>query len=65
MDLSTMSYEVADGVAHVRFTNPDGANAVSPTFSRDLRAVTLDEVNAALAEVLTPAAVVAEVGPAD
>jgi len=30
-----------------------------------LRAVTLDEVNAALAEVLTPAAVVAEVGPAD
>ena len=42
MDLSTMSYEVADGVAHVRFTNPDGANAVSPTFSRDLRAVTLE-----------------------
>lgn len=42
MDLSTMSYEVHDGVAYVRFTNPDGANAVSPAFSRDLRAVTLE-----------------------
>ena len=42
MDLTTLSYEVRDGVAHVRFTNPGGANAVSPTFSRDLRAVTLE-----------------------
>lgn len=34
-----MSYEVRDGVAHVRFTRPEGANAVSPAFARDLRAV--------------------------
>mgnify|MGYP001821518257 FL=1 len=34
-----MSYEVRDGVAHVRFTNAAGANAVNPAFSADLRAV--------------------------
>ncbi|HEY5662880.1 MAG TPA: enoyl-CoA hydratase/isomerase family protein [Ilumatobacter sp.] len=39
MDLTTMSYEVRDRVAHVRFTRPEGANAVSPAFSADLRAV--------------------------
>jgi 2-(1,2-epoxy-1,2-dihydrophenyl)acetyl-CoA isomerase len=39
MDLSTMTYAVRDGVAHVRFTRPEGANAVNPSFSADLRAV--------------------------
>ena len=39
MDLTTMTYEVRDRVAHVRFTRPEGANAVSPTFSADLRSV--------------------------
>jgi 2-(1,2-epoxy-1,2-dihydrophenyl)acetyl-CoA isomerase len=39
MDLTTMTYEVRDRVAHVRFTRPEGANAVNPAFSRDLRAV--------------------------
>jgi len=39
MDLSTMTYEVRDHVAHVRFTRPEGANAVNPAFSSDLRAV--------------------------
>ncbi len=36
-----MTYEVRDKVAHVRFTRPEGANAVSPAFSADLRAVML------------------------
>jgi len=39
MDLTTMTYEVTNGVAHVRFTRPKGANAVNPAFSADLRAV--------------------------
>jgi 2-(1,2-epoxy-1,2-dihydrophenyl)acetyl-CoA isomerase len=39
MDLSTMTYEVRDRVAHVRFARPEGANAVNPGFSADLRAV--------------------------
>ena len=34
-----MTYDVRDGVAHVRFTRPEGANAVNPAFSADLRAV--------------------------
>ena len=34
-----MTYEVHDHVAHVRFTRPEGANAVNPAFSADLRAV--------------------------
>ena len=34
-----MTYEASDGVAHVRFTRPEGANAVNPAFSADLRAV--------------------------
>ena len=34
-----MTYEVRNGVAHVRFTRPEGANAVNPAFSADLRAV--------------------------
>ncbi len=42
MDLETIDYRTEDGVAHVRFARPEGANAVSPTFSRDLRAVMLE-----------------------
>ena len=34
----TIDYEVRDGVGHVRFARPEGANAVNPAFSRDLRA---------------------------
>ena len=34
-----MTYEVRDGVAHVRLTRPEGANAVNAAFSADLRAV--------------------------
>jgi 2-(1,2-epoxy-1,2-dihydrophenyl)acetyl-CoA isomerase len=39
MDISTMTYSVADGVAHVRFTRPEGANAMNNDFARDLREV--------------------------
>ncbi len=42
MDLDTIDYHTADGVAHVRFNRPEGANAVNPVFSRDLRAVMLE-----------------------
>ncbi|MEM9132390.1 MAG: enoyl-CoA hydratase/isomerase family protein [Actinomycetota bacterium] len=42
MELTTIGYEVRDGVAHVRFARPEGANAVNPTFSAELRAVTLE-----------------------
>ena len=42
MDLKVIKYEARDGVAHVRFTRPEGANAVNPTFSRDLRAIMLN-----------------------
>ena len=42
MDLETIDYRVADGVAHVRFNRPEGANAVNPAFSRDLRAIMLE-----------------------
>ena len=42
MDLETIDYSTRDGVAHVRFNRPEGANAVNPAFSRDLRAVMLE-----------------------
>jgi 2-(1,2-epoxy-1,2-dihydrophenyl)acetyl-CoA isomerase len=42
MDLETIDYEARDGVGHVRFNRPEGANAVNPTFSRDLREVMLE-----------------------
>src|SRR5215475_5885453 len=41
MELTVMTYNVRDGVAHVRFTRPEAANAVNPVFSRDFRAVML------------------------
>ena len=52
MELTTMKYEVRDGVAHVRFDRPEGANSVNPAFSADLRQVLLaiefdDDVKAA------------------
>lgn len=49
MQLSTMSYEVRDGVAHLRFTRPDGANAVNRAFAADLKTVMI-EVEHALAD---------------
>ena len=39
MQLDTMRYEVRDHVAHLRFTRPEGANAVNAAFSADLRRV--------------------------
>ncbi len=42
MELTTITYEVRDGVAHVRFDRPEAANSVNPTFSADLRQVLLD-----------------------
>lgn len=41
MDLKNASYEVRDGVAHVRLTRPEGANALNPQLSADLRDVML------------------------
>ncbi|MEM8923208.1 MAG: enoyl-CoA hydratase/isomerase family protein [Actinomycetota bacterium] len=42
MNTETIDYQVRDGVAHVRFARPEGANAVNPAFARDLREVMLD-----------------------
>ena len=42
MDLATINYSTRDGVAHVRFNRPEGANAVNPAFSSDLREVMLE-----------------------
>ena len=39
MNLSTMSYRVADGVAHLRLDRPEGANAMNVDFSKDIREV--------------------------
>jgi 2-(1,2-epoxy-1,2-dihydrophenyl)acetyl-CoA isomerase len=41
MELETLSYEVGDRIGHIRFTRPEGANAVSVQFAKDLRAATL------------------------
>ncbi len=42
MDLATIDYRTQDGVAHVRFARPEGANAVNPTFASDLKQVMLE-----------------------
>ncbi|HCB34211.1 MAG TPA: enoyl-CoA hydratase [Acidimicrobiaceae bacterium] len=42
MNLDTIDYQARDGVAHVRLARPDGANAVNPRFSADLREVMLE-----------------------
>ena len=41
MNLTTMTYDVADRVAHVRLNRPESANSVTPAFARDFRAVML------------------------
>jgi len=52
MNLTAMSYDVKDRVAHIRFTRPESANSVTADFARDLRNVMLaiefdDDVRAA------------------
>ncbi len=42
MDLTTMTYNVSDNVAHVCFARPEGANAVNPVFSHDLKDVMME-----------------------
>ena len=37
MELDTITYHVADGVAHLRLNRPEGANAVSKAFAVDFR----------------------------
>ena len=37
----TMTYQVDGPIAHIRLTRPEGANAVSVQFAKDLRAATL------------------------
>ena len=34
--METMDYSIADSVAHLRFTRPEGANAVNPAFVKIL-----------------------------
>jgi len=41
MNLKAIRYAVRNGVAHVCFARPEGANAINPSFSRDLRAIML------------------------
>ncbi len=42
LPLETIDYSTADNIAHIRFNRPEGANAVSVAFSRDLRAAMLE-----------------------
>jgi len=42
MSCETIDYETNDRVGHIRFSRPEGANAVSPAFAADLRQVMLD-----------------------
>ena len=37
MDLTTMEYEVKQNIAHIVFSRPEAANAVNPTFCKDLK----------------------------
>ena len=39
---TTITYEARDGVGHLRLARPEGANAVNPTLSKDLRDVMLE-----------------------
>lgn len=39
--LETIDYRVDNGVAHIRFARPEGANAVNPMFARELREAVL------------------------
>ncbi len=42
MTYETITYRAADGVGHVRLNRPDGANAVSEAFARELREVMIE-----------------------
>ncbi len=42
MPFTTITYDVRNGVGHLRFTRPEGANAVNPAFARDLRDVMVE-----------------------
>ncbi len=42
MNFETILYSVDDNVAHIRLNNPDGANAVTPLFSSELRQAMLE-----------------------
>ncbi len=42
MEFETITYEARDRVGHLHLNRPEGANAVSPTFARDLRAAMLE-----------------------
>ena len=37
MEFETITYDVQDRVGRLHFDRPEGANAVSPTFARELR----------------------------
>ena len=53
--METMEYSIADSVAHLRFTRPEGANAVNPAFCKDLKLAVqeISENNSAEAVVVT------------
>ncbi len=42
MDFQTIQYSVDENVAHIRLNNPEGANAVTPLFSAELRTAMLE-----------------------
>lgn len=42
MTYNTISFEASDGVGHLRLNRPEGANAVSTEFSRELREVMIE-----------------------
>ncbi|MFT5531491.1 MAG: 2-(1,2-epoxy-1,2-dihydrophenyl)acetyl-CoA isomerase [Candidatus Poriferisodalaceae bacterium] len=41
LTFDTLRYDVREGVAHIRLNRPEGANALNPALSRDLRDVML------------------------
>ena len=53
--METMEYSIADSVAHLRFTRPEGANAVNPAFCKDLKLAVqeISENNSVEAVVVT------------
>ncbi len=42
MEFSTMDYKTKNNVGYIHFSRPEGANAVNPTFCRDLKNVMLE-----------------------
>ena len=53
--METMEYSIESNVAHLRFTRPEGANAVNPAFCKDLKLAVqeISENNSAEAVVVT------------